>query len=137
MIEGYIKFCIYYAFLNIKDGIDYFNEVFKRNNKTKGYKTFHDLPVYFHHIRKAPFSRMTFTDAVEYLLKIEEKTEHKFEVAPYWGLDLSSEHERYICEKLFKGLVFFYNYPREIKAFYMKLNDDQKKSKTLNYYCFL
>ena len=126
LIEGYIKFCIDYAFLNIKDDMDYFNEAFKRNNKTKGDQTFPDLLLYLQQIRKAPFNRMTYTDAVEYLLKVEEKKEHKFEVTPYWGLDLSSEHERYICEKLFKGPVFLYNYPREIKAFYMKLNDDKK-----------
>ena len=43
-----------------------------------------------------------------------------------WGMDLASEHERYLCENYIKGPVFLYNYPREIKAFYMKFNDDQK-----------
>ena len=50
----------------------------------------------------------------------------KFKVKPYWGIDLESEHERYICENYVKGPVFLYNYPKDIKAFYMKLNDDGK-----------
>lgn len=126
LIEGYIKFCIDYAFENIRDDLEYFNGVFKRNNKEKPDANFADLIVYLQQIRTAPFNRMTYTDAVEYLIKVEEKKEHKFDITPYWGLDLSSEHERYICEKLFKGPVFLYNYPRQIKAFYMKLNPDKK-----------
>ena len=127
LIEGYFKFCIDYAFLNIKDDLDYFNDVFKRNNKDKKNDAkFADLLEYLQQIRNAPFSRMTYTEAVEYLIKVEAKKEHKFDITPFWGIDLSSEHERYICEKLFKGPVFLYNYPREIKAFYMKLNPDKK-----------
>lgn len=126
LIEGFIKFCIDYVLTNIPDDIDYFNGVFKRNNKDKSEPNFADLVVYLKSIRDAPFKRMTYTDAIEYLLGVESRKEHKFEVTPYWGLDLSSEHERYICEKLVKGPTFLYNYPREIKAFYMKLNDDKK-----------
>jgi asparaginyl-tRNA synthetase len=125
LIEGYIKFCIDYAFLNIKDDLEYFNGVFKRNNKDKAETDFADLLVYLQKVRNSSFSRMNYTDAVAYLVKVEERKEHKFEVTPFWGLDLNSEHERYICEKLFKGPVFLYNYPRNIKAFYMKLNDDK------------
>ncbi len=125
-IEGYIKFCIDYAFANISDDLEYFNTYFKRNNKDKTESNFADLLVYLKGVREAPFAKMTYTDAIDYLLKVEERKEHKFEVTPYWGLDLSSEHERYICEKHIKGPVFLYNYPREIKAFYMKLNDDNK-----------
>lgn len=126
LIEGYIKFCIDYAFENVRDDLEYFNTVFKRNNKDKPDQNFADLIVYLQQVRSAPFHRMTYTDAIDYLLKVEEKKEHKFDITPYWGLDLSSEHERYICEKLFKGPTFLYNYPRQIKAFYMKLNDDKK-----------
>lgn len=126
LIEGYIKFCIDYAFANIRDDLEYFNGVFKRNNKDKLDANFADLLVYLKQVRDTPFHRMTYTDAVEYLIQVEAKKEHKFEITPYWGLDLSSEHERYICEKLFKGPTFLYNYPRQIKAFYMKLNDDKK-----------
>jgi asparaginyl-tRNA synthetase len=126
LIEGYIKFCIDYALTNIGDDLEYFNGVYKRNNKQKPDANFADLIEYLKGIRDSPFRRMTYTDAVDYLIGVESRKEHKFDISPYWGLDLSSEHERYICEKLVKGPVFLYNYPREFKAFYMKLNDDKK-----------
>jgi len=52
--------------------------------------------------------------------------EHKFEEYPEWGMDLGSEHERYLCEKIYKKPVVLTDYPKDIKAFYMKLNDDGK-----------
>ena len=50
----------------------------------------------------------------------------KFEREPFWGIDLDSEHERYLCEKVFDGPVIHYNYPKDIKAFYMRCNEDNK-----------
>ena len=68
------------------------------------------------------FVRLTYTEAV----KILEKEKDKFEFPVFWGCDLQSEHERYITEKVFKKPVFLTDYPKEIKAFYMRLNDDGK-----------
>ena len=68
------------------------------------------------------FVRLTYTEAIEIL----EKVQDKFDVKVSWGVDLQSEHERYITEQVFKKPVFLTNYPKEIKAFYMKLNDDGK-----------
>ena len=68
------------------------------------------------------FVRCTYTDAIEIL----EKSGQAFEYPVSWGSDLQTEHERYLTEKHFGKPVFVYNYPREIKAFYMRLNDDQK-----------
>ena len=66
---------------------------------------------------------MTYTEAIEILQKaVEEGVE--FEEKPVWGIDLPSEHERYICEKVFQQPVVLTDYPKEIKAFCMKLNDD-------------
>ena len=65
---------------------------------------------------------MTYTEAIDYLLKADVKFENKVE----WGMDLNSEHERYICEKIVGGPVFLTDYPKEIKEFYMRLNDDGK-----------
>ena len=65
---------------------------------------------------------MTYTEAIDYLLKADVKFENKVE----WGMDLNSEHERYICEKIVGGPVFLTDYPKEIKAFYMKQNEDGK-----------
>ena len=68
------------------------------------------------------FAQVDYTDAVEILINCGEKFEH----AVSWGIDLSSEHERYLAEKHFKAPVVVKNYPKEIKAFYMRLNDDGK-----------
>ena len=65
---------------------------------------------------------MPYTEAIEIL----EKADVKFENKVFWGMDLNSEHERYICEQVVKGPVFLTDYPKEIKAFYMRVNDDNK-----------
>ena len=69
-----------------------------------------------------PFTRMTYTEAVEILIKCGEKFEYPVE----WGIDLQAEHEKYITEKHIQGPVILYNYPKQIKSFYMRLNDDEK-----------
>ncbi|MBR2372563.1 MAG: asparagine--tRNA ligase, partial [Clostridia bacterium] len=68
------------------------------------------------------FGQVTYTDAV----KILEKNNENFEFKVYWGCDLQTEHERYLTEKVFNGPVFVTDYPKEIKAFYMRMNDDNK-----------
>ena len=70
----------------------------------------------------ASFARMTYTEAMDHLLKVADR----FEFKPYWGADLQSEHERYLAEELVGGPVFVIDYPKEIKAFYMRCNDDGK-----------
>jgi asparaginyl-tRNA synthetase len=70
----------------------------------------------------SPFARMTYTDAVKEL----EKTPEEFEFKPYWGCDLQSEHEKFLTEKVIQGPLIVTDYPKEIKSFYMKLNDDGK-----------
>jgi len=69
---------------------------------------------------------MSYTEAIEYLEKEVADKKVKFKEKVEWGMDFGSEHERYICEKGMKGPVFIYNYPKEIKSFYMKLNEDNK-----------
>jgi asparaginyl-tRNA synthetase len=68
------------------------------------------------------FERITYTKAIEIL----EKSGETFNYPVKWGIDLHSEHERYITEKVYKKPVYVINYPKEIKAFYMRLNDDEK-----------
>ena len=70
----------------------------------------------------ADFGRVTYTDAVDLL----QKSGHEFEYPVYWGMDLQTEHERYLTEQIFKKPVFVTDYPKEIKAFYMRRNDDGK-----------
>ena len=71
---------------------------------------------------------MTYTEAIELL----KKADHKFEYQPEWGIDLQTEHERYLSEQIFKGPVFVTDYPKEIKAFYMKQNDDGKTVRAMD-----
>ncbi|GJN31873.1 hypothetical protein PR202_gb20328 [Eleusine coracana subsp. coracana] len=74
-------------------------------------------------VSSTPFVRISYTKAVELLMNVTAK---KFENPVEWGIDLASEHERYLTEEIFKKPVIVYNYPKGIKAFYMRLNDDQK-----------
>jgi asparaginyl-tRNA synthetase len=74
------------------------------------------------HVRDSDFARVTYTEAIEILKNSGEK----FEYGAYWGMDMQTEHERYLAEKHFGRPVCVYNYPKEIKAFYMKQNDDGK-----------
>jgi asparaginyl-tRNA synthetase len=109
--ESYIKFCI-------KAVLDECHEdlVFFQNSISEG------LIERLEHIVREPFERVTYTDAVAIL----EKTTKKFEYPVSWGIDLQSEHERYLVEEHFKKPVILYNYPEKIKAFYMRNNDDGK-----------
>ncbi len=74
------------------------------------------------------FVRISYTDAIAEL----EKHADKFEFKPYWGCDIATEHERYLTEQIFKCPVMVYNYPKEIKSFYMKLNEDGKTVKAVD-----
>ena len=73
-------------------------------------------------VKNSDFVRLTYTEAISIL----EKVKDRFDAPVYWGVDLQSEHERYITEEVFKKPVFLTDYPKEIKAFYMRLNDDGK-----------
>ncbi len=73
-------------------------------------------------VANADFARVSYTDAMKEL----EKNAENFEFKPFWGCDLQSEHERYLSEKVYNRPVMVYNYPKDIKAFYMKMNDDGK-----------
>jgi asparaginyl-tRNA synthetase len=111
LIEDMVKSCITYVLENAEEEIKFFNERIDTSLLDR-----------LNLVLETPFARMTYTDAIEHLLKAPVKFEYPVE----WGTDLQSEHERYICEQIVKGPVFLINYPKDIKAFYMRLNDDQK-----------
>jgi asparaginyl-tRNA synthetase len=73
-------------------------------------------------VKNSEFERISYTDAI----KVLEKVAHQFQYPVYWGCDLQTEHERYLSEKYFSKPVFVTDYPKDIKAFYMRLNDDEK-----------
>ena len=74
------------------------------------------------HVADSDFARVSYTDAIEIL----QKSDKQFEYPVFWGCDLQTEHERYLTEQHFQRPVFVHDYPKEIKAFYMRLNDDGK-----------
>jgi asparaginyl-tRNA synthetase len=74
------------------------------------------------HVIASPFERLTYTKAIDLLLESKQK----FEVPVSWGMDLKSEHERFICEQIYKKPVIITNYPKEVKSFYMRLDEDGK-----------
>ena len=73
-------------------------------------------------LRNADYAKVTYTEAVDVLMKSGEN----FKYPVYWGVDLQTEHERYLTEKVYKKPIFLIDYPKDIKAFYMRLNDDGK-----------
>ena len=81
---------------------------------------------------KPEFVHLTYTNAIEELEKARKAKADLFEFKPYWGCDLQSEHERFLSEQLIKGPVIVTDYPKEIKAFYMKMNDDQKTVRAMD-----
>lgn len=115
VIEDLIKYCINYVFDTCEEEMKFFNEridtcLFDRLNN----------------VRNSEFRRMPYTEAIE-ILKQAVADGVKFENANIeWGMDLMTEHERYLTEKVVKGPLFLTDYPKDIKAFYMRLNDDGK-----------
>ena len=111
LAESMIKFIINKVLTECKEEVNFFNNFFDKN-----------LIERLNHIYNSDFVRITYTDAVEMLKEHNDKFEYKVE----WGTDLQTEHERYLTEQIFKKPVFVTDYPKDIKAFYMKLNDDGK-----------
>ena len=111
LAEDMLKFIISYVLENAPDEMAFFNSFVDKG-----------LLERLNNILENEFGRVTYTEAIELLVKSGEK----FDYPVKWGVDLQTEHERYLTEKIFKKPVFVTDYPKEIKAFYMRLNDDGK-----------
>ena len=111
LAEEMIKYIINYALENLPEEMEFFNKFIDKGILER-----------LSNIVNSDFERITYTKAIEIL----EKTDKKFEYPVSWGIDLHSEHERYIVEEVYKKPVFVIDYPRDIKAFYMRVNDDDK-----------
>jgi len=109
--ESMIKYVINYVLENAPEEMNFFNQFVDKG-----------LLERLHHVANSDFGHVTYTDAI----KILEQHNDEFEYKVFWGCDLQTEHERYLTEKEFKRPVFVTDYPKEIKAFYMKLNEDGK-----------
>ncbi len=115
LIEDFLKYIVKYVQANCPDELAFFNEFIDKNLKTR-----------LDDFISKPFTRVDYSEAIDILLKAKAEG-HKFANDNiFWGLDLESEHERYLTEHVFKGPIFLINYPKEIKSFYMKQNPDGK-----------
>ena len=112
LIEDMVKYCIQYVEDNCPAEMEFFNSFIDKG-----------LLERLDAVKNSEFRRMDYTEAIEILKQADVKFENnKIE----WGMDLNTEHERYLTEQVVKGPVFLINYPQAIKAFYMRLNDDGK-----------
>lgn len=111
LAESMLKFVIRYVLENAPEEMNFFNQFIDKGLLDR-----------LNHVLNSDFGHVTYTEAIELL----EKHNDKFEYKVFWGCDLQTEHERYLTEEIFKRPVFVTDYPKEIKAFYMKLNDDGK-----------
>ena len=109
--EDMIKYIIRYVMQRCPDEIEFFNSFVDKGLKAR-----------LEHVASSAFGRVSYTEAVELLKKNNDKFDFKVE----WGCDLQTEHERYLTEQIFQRPVFVTDYPKEIKAFYMRMNDDGK-----------
>ena len=111
LAEAMIKYIIKYVMENAPEEMQFFNSFIDKG-----------LIDRLENIVNSDFARITYTEAVELLLKADREFQYPVE----WGIDLQTEHERYITEEIYKKPVFVTDYPKDIKAFYMRLNDDNK-----------
>jgi asparaginyl-tRNA synthetase len=117
MAEDFIKFLVRFALENNMDDLQFLNDMFDK-----------ELIERLHFVVDNKFVRLTYTEAIDILIKSGRKFEYKVE----WGVDLHAEHERYLVENHFKKPVILTDYPKEIKAFYMKLNEDGKTVRAMD-----
>ncbi|MCM1111019.1 MAG: asparagine--tRNA ligase [Clostridium sp.] len=117
LAEEFIKYCIRYALDHCRDDIEFLCEHYDK-----------DLIARLESVLADDFVRLTYTEGV----RILEQSGRKFEYPVYWGADLQSEHERYLVEEHFGKPVILTDYPKDIKAFYMKQNDDGKTVRAMD-----
>jgi asparaginyl-tRNA synthetase len=117
LAEEFLKYLTNYALEHCKDDLEFLNKMWDK-----------ELIERLQFVASNNFIRLEYTEAIAIL----EKADQKWEFPVFWGADLQSEHERYLVEKHFKKPVILTNYPKEIKAFYMKQNDDGKTVRAMD-----
>ncbi|MBQ8019938.1 MAG: asparagine--tRNA ligase, partial [Paludibacteraceae bacterium] len=120
LAEEFIKYCVQWALDNCQDDLAFLNQMIDKG-----------LIERLQSVLKAPFTRLPYTEGIKILEEAVAKGK-KFEFPVYWGCDLASEHERYLVEEHFKNPVILTDYPKEIKAFYMKQNEDGKTVRAMD-----
>ena len=117
LAEEFIVYLLKWALEKCREDLEFFDSRIKKG-----------LIEMLKNVVNTPFTRLTYTEAIAEL----EKHIDRFEFKPYWGCDLQSEHERFLTEEVYKGPVIVTNYPKEIKSFYMKVNEDGKTVRAMD-----
>ena len=118
--EDFVKYLLNWALTKCREDLEFFDKRIQPGlieSLTK--------------VANAKFTRISYTQAIEDLEKAAAAG-HKFEFKPFWGCDIATEHERYLTEQIYNGPVMVFNYPKEIKSFYMKQNEDGKTVKAVD-----
>ena len=129
LAEEFIKYIIRYAMENNREDLEFLSQRLEEEEKQKPQNERSELGLIqkLDFVLNNDFERLTYTEAIEILRESNHNKKKKFQyLIEGWGVDLQSEHERYLVEKHFKKPVILTNYPKEIKAFYMRQNDDGK-----------
>ena len=135
LAEDFLKYLIRFAMENCRDDLDFLNKRFVEEEKTRKQEERSEMSLLekLHFVTDNPFQRITYTEAIDILMNSNPNKKKKFQfLVDKWGIDLQSEHERYLVEKHFKRPTILTDYPKEIKAFYMKLNDDGKTVRAMD-----
>lgn len=132
LAEGFLKFILKYVLENNLDDIEYLHEFHKKDLNKKNSDDEFDLIEKLKFVINNNFVRVTYTEGVEILKSSKHNVNKKFQYPVKWGIDLQSEHERYLVEKHFGKPVILTDYPKDIKAFYMKQNDDGKTVRAMD-----
>ena len=117
LAEEYLKYLVQYALDNCAEDLEFFEKRIEPG-----------VIQTLENVAASPFERITYTEAIKFL----EESGESFEFPVFWGCDMQSEHERYLTDKKFQKPVIVTDYPKEIKAFYMRLNDDEKTGRAMD-----
>jgi asparaginyl-tRNA synthetase len=133
LAEEFLKYCIKYALDNCMDDLQFLAQRLEQEEKNKPQDQRQmNLIEKLEFVLKNDFVRITYTEAIDILKNSKAYKKKKFQFPVDWGVDLQSEHERYLVEKHFKTPVILTDYPKDIKAFYMKQNDDDKTVRAMD-----
>ena len=134
LAEDFVKTVIRYALQHCADDLAFLDNRLKEEEKTKKKEEQSELGLLekLHVVISNEFVRITYTEAIDILVNSKPAKKGQFQYEVNWGVDLQSEHERYLVEKHFKKPVILTNYPREIKAFYMKQDSDGKTVRAMD-----
>lgn len=134
LAEDFIKFLVNYALQHCADDIAFLEKRLLDEEKTKKKEEQSEMTLSqkLKFVVENTFERLTYTEAIDILLQSKPHKQNKFTYPVQWGIDLQSEHERYLVEKHFKKPVILTNYPKDIKAFYMKQDDDGKTVRAMD-----